>query len=303
MDEVVPTDAELARSLPGGFESRYLDVDGVRLHYVEGGQGEPLVLLPAWPQTWWEFRHVLPELARHFRVFAVDVRGMGGSGRPEGGYDKKTMARDIHGFVTALGYQDVNIAGHDVGAMVAFSFAANHGAATRKLALLDVLHPDESRYHWPMLHRPGTGFPMYWWSFNQIEGLPEQIMAGRARYLVDWLLGNSLKHPERVSPVDRAVYARAYDTAEAIRATNGWYRALHQDVEDMATYGVLSVPVLGLVCPVNQQRFAATLPTLAKDARAVVVDDASHWLPEDQPAVVARELVEFFRPNLTEEPA
>jgi pimeloyl-ACP methyl ester carboxylesterase len=179
--------------------------------------------------------------------------------------------------------------------MVAFSFAANFGAATRKVALLDVVHPDASRYHWPMLHRPGTGFPMYWWSFNQIEGLPEQIMAGRAWYLVDWLLSNSLVHPEAVSPADRAVYARAYDTPEAIRATNGWYRAIHQDIEDMATYGVLSVPMLGLVCPVNAQRFSATLPTLAKDTRVVVVEEASHWLAEDQPEVVARELVEFFR--------
>ena len=136
------SDVALVKSLPG-FENGYADVNGTRLHYVIGGKGAPLVLLPGWPQTWWEFHKIMPALAEKYRVIAVDLRGMGGSAKPPGGYDKKTMARDIYELVRQLGFEKVNIAGHDIGSMVAFSFAANHPGATSKLALLDVPHPDE----------------------------------------------------------------------------------------------------------------------------------------------------------------
>ncbi|MDT7614624.1 MAG: hypothetical protein QOF00_2071, partial [Pseudonocardiales bacterium] len=89
-------DAELVRSLPGDFRNGYANVNGVRLHYVAGGQGEPLILLPGWPQTWWQYHKIMPSLAARYRVIAVDLRGMGGSGKPQDGYDKKTMARDIY---------------------------------------------------------------------------------------------------------------------------------------------------------------------------------------------------------------
>lgn len=81
---------------PDGFTSRFARVNGTRLHYVSGGQGAPLVLLPGWPRTWYQFHKVMPRLARHYRVIAPDLRGMGDSDKPVGGYDKKTMARDIY---------------------------------------------------------------------------------------------------------------------------------------------------------------------------------------------------------------
>src|ERR1700736_5094596 len=89
------SDAELARSLEGGFVSSHAEVNGVRLHYVAGGRGEPLVLLGGGPQTWWEFHKIMPALAEPRRVIAVDLRGMGGSDKPAGGYDKKTMAAGV----------------------------------------------------------------------------------------------------------------------------------------------------------------------------------------------------------------
>lgn len=98
----VPSDAELARSLPGGFSSRYATANGVRLHYVIGGRGEPLVLLHGWPQTWWTYHKVMPALASRFRVVAVDLRGGGGSEKPQSGYDKRTLAKDIRELVRVL---------------------------------------------------------------------------------------------------------------------------------------------------------------------------------------------------------
>lgn len=293
LDEL-PTDDELARSLPGDFRSEHAEVNGTSLHYVTGGAGEPLVMVPAWPQTWWEYRKMMPTLARRYRVIVVEPRGMGGSAKPEGGYDKKTMARDVYEFVRALGYRDVNIVGHDIGAMVAFSFAANHPDATRKVALLDVAHPDESRYEMRLVPRPGTGFNMWWWAFNQVRELPEQLLAGRAWYLVDWLYGNSLVDQDAIGPRDRAIYARAYDTPDAIRATNGWYQAFHQDIADLRTYDKVAAPMLGIGCPINHDRLLRVLPEQGVDVRVVRVENSSHWIPEEQPELVATLLAEFF---------
>ncbi|MET8764468.1 alpha/beta hydrolase [Lentzea sp. NPDC004782] len=288
---IAAADSEHEAELPG-FRHNYARVNGVRLHYVTGGRGEPLVLLPGWPQTWWEFHRIMPALATRFRVIAVDLRGMGGSEKPQGGFDKKTMATDIHELVKKLGYANVNVAGHDIGSQVAFSFAANFPDATRKVALMDVLHPDEGYYHIPLLPPPGQ-FSLWWFAFNQVQTLPEQLLAGRFRFLLDWLFANTALNPDALDERSRSIYARAYDTPEAIRAGNGWYKAFHQDIADGKTYAKLTPPVLGLASVLSHDQMAAALPNVATTFKTVAIN-AGHWLAEEKPDDVARELTEFF---------
>jgi len=119
------------QDLPG-FRHGYTQVNGVRLHHVTGGRGKPLVLLAGWPQTWWAYHRIMPALATKFRVIAVDLRGQGSSEKPRGGFDKKTMATDVHELVKRLGHTEVDVVGHDIGAMTAFAFAANFPQATGK---------------------------------------------------------------------------------------------------------------------------------------------------------------------------
>ena len=288
-------DELLARRLDGDFHSHFARVNGVRLHYVAGGKGEPLVLVPGWPATWWSYHKVMPLLAQHYRVIVVDIRGMGASERPAGGYDKKTMARDIYELVRSLGYRQVNIAGHDIGAMVAFSFAANHGAVTRRVALLDVLHPDETLYNLPMLTKPGAGVHMWWWAFNQVKELPGQLLQGRSRYLIDWHCGIGLRDQGNVTDADRRVYTSWYDDPDAIRASNGWYQAVHQDIADMKTYTKVTMPLLGLIAATSRQWFEYTLPQIAADIRGIItVDKALHWLCEEDPDLVTKSLLDFL---------
>ncbi|TWP51695.1 alpha/beta hydrolase [Lentzea tibetensis] len=286
-----PSDSELARSL--GFRSSFARANGIRLHYVAGGRGEPLVLLPGWPQTWWEYHKVMPALARKYRVIVPDLRGMNLSEKPAGGYDKKTMARDILELVRSLGHQSVNIAGHDIGSQVAFSFAANHPAATRKVALMDIAHPDDSYYDLPLIPRPGAGFNLWWFAFNQVQGLPEQVLQGRFRQVQDWLFDNTLADPTSIPDRDRAIYARAYDPAEAIRASNGWYQAFHQDIADLKTYARIPSPLLALSTEFSDADFRAKLPNLAADFRVTKLN-TGHWMPEEAPEEVSRLLAEFF---------
>src|SRR5690242_10652764 len=94
---------------PAGFKSEIVNVNGVNIHYVTGGQGEPLLLIHGFGQNWFMWNRVLPELSRHFTIIAPDLRGVGESGKPDSGYDKKTMAADLHELVKKLGYSSVNV--------------------------------------------------------------------------------------------------------------------------------------------------------------------------------------------------
>jgi pimeloyl-ACP methyl ester carboxylesterase len=153
--ELTYSDDELIKQWPG-FVNRYATVNGIRLHYVEGGSGKPLICLPGWPQTWYSFHTIAPELAKSHRLIIVDIRGMGSSDKPVSGYDKKTMARDIYELSRQLGFEQVNILGHDIGGMVAMSFAFNYPQATGKLIIMDGAHPGEGIMRMPLIPAAGT---------------------------------------------------------------------------------------------------------------------------------------------------
>ncbi|MBY4108351.1 alpha/beta hydrolase [Rhodococcus fascians] len=275
-----------------GFTDRYAQVNGIRLHYVTGGQGDPLVLLPGWPRTWWQFHKIMPALAEKYTVIAVDLRGMGGSDKPDGGYDKKTMARDVYELIKSIGHDEAFIAGEDIGSMVAYSFAANYPAATRKLALWEVGHPGEAFNSMPLLPQPGQVSP-WWFAFNQVHGLPETLLEGRFRVLVDWLIEHQASDPTAIDDASRQIYAAAYEQSGAARAGNDWYRAFAQDIADAADYQELTMPVLGmggLYFPF----VPALLEGKAKDARFVEFSGAGHYLAEERPADLIRELTTFF---------
>ena len=288
------SDVELARSLNGDFESRHAEVNGIDLHYVIGGQGDPLLLLGGWPQTWWAFRKIMPSLAQQFQVIAVDLRGMGSSGKPESGYDKKTMAADILALARHLGHEQVNIAGHDIGSLVAYSFAANHPEAARRVALMDVMHPEEGWYQFTVLPRPEQPAVMWWFAFNQLRGLPEQLVAGRARFLIDAMHDSAVVDSAAIGDFDRDVYAHAYNTPEAIRASNGWYQALTQDIEDEKNYSLLSPTVLALAGEMTYEWVRNVLPHKALDFEIVKIDGAGHYLAEERPELVVQHLSTFF---------
>ncbi|MEV4119693.1 alpha/beta hydrolase [Micromonospora sp. NPDC049645] len=289
-----PAAADLAAALPGGFTSRYAEVNGVRLHYVAGGRGEPLILLHGWPQTWWEYHKVMPALAARYRVIAVDLRGAGGSSKPASGYDKKTMAGDIAALAGALGYTKVNVVGHDMGSMVAYSMAANHPGVVKKIAMLDVEHPNSSYYEFRMLPAPGAPFHPWWFAFNQVTQLPEQLITGRSRFLVDWMFDNLLVNKAAISDFDRAVYAQAYSTPDAIRGGNGWYQALGQDIIDNGTYAPVTVPVLGIAHDIFYPSFAATLSQQATNVQLVQINNTGHYFVDEQPQVLVQHLKAFF---------
>jgi pimeloyl-ACP methyl ester carboxylesterase len=246
----------------------------------------------------------MPELSKHYRVIAVDLRGMGGSDKPRSGYEKKNMAKDIHELARALGYDKINIAGHDIGAMVAYSYAANYPKAVDRIALIDVAHPDKDWLDLPLLPTGqevgGTGEatrPVYlwWFAFNQVDELPGKLLAGRSRLLIDWLFDTQLRDLSSITERDRSIYAAAYSSEEAIRAGNAWYQTFEQDIQDGLDYPPVEAPLLGLIGERNYPYLSTYLPRKGKNVTVLKVDRSSHYVPEEQPAEVVQRLQEFFR--------
>ncbi|ACU60348.1 alpha/beta fold hydrolase [Chitinophaga pinensis] len=289
------SDQELLQNLPG-FENKYAVVNGVSLHYVQGGKGEPLILIPGWPETWWAYHKVMPLLALHYNVIVVDLRGMGGSDKPSAGYDKKNMSKDIYDLIQLLHYEKVHICGHDIGAHVAFSFAANYPEATGKLMMLDTPHPDDSMYQLPMLPIPGLNYTYPWWlAFNQVKELPEALLADRMHLVIDWIFNTMLQHPHHLTDFDRAVYSQAYDSPEAIRSSNAWYQAFTQDIQDMKTYHTISSPVMGIACSNIYQMLKSFLTKATAEVRLEEIEDSGHFLLAEQPQAIARLIIGFLK--------
>ena len=226
---------ELLKSLPG-FSSQLSEVKGINIHYIQGGQGQPLVLIPGYPQTWWAYQKIMPQLAVNYKVMVVEMRGMGGSDKPESGYDKKTMANDVYELVSNLNLGQVIIGGHDIGAHVAYSFAANFPDATKKLIILDTPHPDAGMYQLPMLPIPGADYIYPWWlALNQVKDLPAELLEGRMQIVINRMFGKLLKKTDAVTDFDKAVFIDAYQGKDALSAASGWYQAFAKDIEDMKT--------------------------------------------------------------------
>jgi pimeloyl-ACP methyl ester carboxylesterase len=295
------SDEELIKQF-SGFTNHYLSVNGVNIHYVEGGSGMPLICLPGWPQTWYSYHPIAMELAKAFRVIIVDIRGMGSSESPESGYDKKTMATDILALVKALELGKIHIMGHDIGGMVAMSFAFNYPEFTQKLIVLDGSHPSEGMLQMPLIPAPGTftekmdgGMPYAWWmGFNQVRGLPEKILEGRFQYLLDWLFNYVMIDDRKMSPFERAVYASTYNDPERIRASNAWYQTFSQDIEDAKTYQQFAMPVLGIGSYISYNYMKMGLPYVAEDVNVIGILDSGHYLYEEQPQQVLNAVLSFL---------
>jgi len=276
-------------------------VNGVRLHYVIGGQGQPLILLSGWPQTWWAFHKIMPDLAKHYRVVAVDIRGQGSSSKPDSGYDKKTMAADILALVQTLGFQRVDIVGHDIGSMVAYSFAANHPDATARIVMIEAPHPFDAFTRISALPQPGDydltnpnhGMHLWWFAFNQVPGLPEKLLSGRTDILLDWVFDYINRTPGAIAPFDRAVYKAAARKPGAIKAENGWYQAVGQDIQDLDTYPKLAAPVLG-IGGISTPFLKAFLDRYAPNATMIEFGGTGHWIAEERPAQTTAAILEFL---------
>jgi pimeloyl-ACP methyl ester carboxylesterase len=287
----------LGDSKPSEFSHHYADLEGVRIHYVTIGDGAPVVLLHGWPQTWYEWRRVMPLLADKYSLVAPDMRGLGDSSRPSSGYDKKTVANDIWMLMRKhLKHARFAVVGHDWGAPVAFRVAADHSGEVTHLAMLDVPVPGDQ----PAGSAIG-GSPRWWHMFHQVPDLPEALVYGRERTYLEWFFMNGCDQAGAIGDDDIAEYVRTYAQPGATRAGFNFYRALSQDVADnRATFASgfkLPMPTLGLGGGGPRGRgdlVVESLRRVAVHAAGGSIAGCGHFIPEEKPVELANQLREFL---------
>src|SRR3954454_13649470 len=286
--------APLSRAEPvlPGFAHRFATVDGARLHYVSGGRpdGETVVLLAGFPQSWFAWRKVMALLGSRYRVIAPDLPGQGDSDRPADGYDTRTLATAVHGLLQQLGVHDYHLAAHDIGAWVAYPYAALFGTEVRSLALLDAgipgitlpdLLPVAPEWAWRTWH----------FAFHVLADLPELLISGREREYAGWFLLRKAANPETFSDSDLDEYARVLKRAGGLRAGLAYYRAASTSARqnrELNAIGKLKPPVLAIGADQGSiADMAAPLRAFADHVEGVTIASCGHFIPEEQPAVLA----------------
>ncbi len=282
-----------------GFEHSFRTVDGVRLHYVAGGKvdGAVVVLLAGFPESWYAWRKIMPVLGSAYRVIAPDLPGQGDSDRPIGGYDTQSLALSVHGLLQQIGVDRYFLVAHDIGAWVAYPYAALYGSEVRRLVLMDagipgITLPDA------LPTAPERAWRTWHFAFHAIPDLPEVLLAGREREYLDWFLRRKTANPDTFSDADLEEYIRVFKKDGGLRAGLAYYRAAFLSAQQnraFAARGKLTMPVLAIGSDQGSISDMATpLRSFADDVRGGSIPFCGHFLPEEQPDVVARELLEFF---------
>jgi pimeloyl-ACP methyl ester carboxylesterase len=273
-----------------GFTERFAKVNGIRLRYLIGGQGSPVVLLHGYAETSHMWRPIMPSLAERHTVVVPDLRGAGGSAKPQSGYDKKTMAADIRELTSWLKLDRVRIVGHDIGLMVAYAYAAQFPEAAERVVLMDAFLPGIGNWKDVWLLRD-------LWHFHFYGEVPLALVKGRERiYLEHFWNDFAADRKHSVPEADRRLYARAYAQPGAMRAGFEYFRNFERDAVDFARMGStrLSMPMLVLSGEKAGSTFLIEQAKLvASDVRGQVVPGVGHWLMEEAPKTVIPAITNF----------
>ena len=281
----------IAATAVPGFVERSADVNGVRLHYAIGGKGSAVVLLHGYAQTGHMWRPIMPSLAKRHTVIVPDLRGAGGSSKPEAGYDKKNMAADIRALLTSLGIDKAAIVGHDIGLMVAYAYAAQYPQATERVVLMDAFLPGIGEWKNVWLLRD-------LWHFHFYGPVPLALVKGRERTYFEHFWNDFAADPKRsVSEADRKVYAKAYGQPGGMRAGFEYFRNFERDAQDFAELGKtrLTMPMLVLTGEKASGTFLIDQAKLvASDVKGQVIQGSGHWLIDEAPNTVIPAIVDFI---------
>jgi pimeloyl-ACP methyl ester carboxylesterase len=278
------------------FYHHTTSVNDIQLHYVIGGQGEPVVLLHGWPETWYAWHKVMPALAKNYTVIAPDLRGLGDSSKPPTGYDGNTTSEDIFQLVSQLGFSKIFLVAHDVGAQTAYSYAAGHPSNVSRLVIMDAVFPG--------FFPPNFEGVCWWCSFHQTRDIPELLTAGNEREYLSWHYRGLAYNREAITEADIDTYVRSYSAPGGMRASFEYYRAFPMNAEQNKALSEtkLQIPVLAIggdIYPALGGDLPGNLTlnstqALAANVTGITVPLSGHYIAEEQPQFVTEQLSKFF---------
>lgn len=285
----LPVEAQV-HPFPAGFRAQDIQAGDATLHVRVGGQGPAVVLIHGFGDTGDMWAPLAADLARDHRVVVPDLRGMGLSSHPAGGYDKRSQAGDIRAVLTALGIDRAAIVGHDIGTMVAYAYAARYPDKTETLTVMDAPVPGVPP--WEQIVRN----PLLWhFDFAGVDA--ERLVAGRERIYLDRFWNEFAATPSKIDEATRQHYAALYARPGAMRSAFAQFTSIRQDAQDNAKTLTpkLAMPVLAIG---GEKSFGATqavvMRNAATDVTEVVVANSGHWLMEEQPATTIASVRAFL---------
>jgi pimeloyl-ACP methyl ester carboxylesterase len=278
------------------YQSLTAEVNGVKIHYLKAGTGKkPLVLIHGFGETSRMWIPLFADFGKDYTIIAPDIRGLGDSSRPATGYDKKTAAVDIRELVKSLGYERIDLVGHDIGLMVAYAYAAQYPNEVEKLALLEAPIPGigavwEQIYTNPLL-----------WHFHFVNSpIALDLVKGRERTFLEHFWQTLSANPKSMSEAERQLYAKAYAQEGAMRAAFEYFKAFNlQDAEDNRRFAAHKLPMPVLVIAGDKamgDAIEAQAKLVADNVTAIKFADTGHWLMEERPMETKAALMKFFSP-------
>jgi pimeloyl-ACP methyl ester carboxylesterase len=265
---------------PAAFNKRQIETNGASIHVREAGNGPAVLLLHGYGETGDMWVPMAVDLARDHAVIVPDLRGLGLSSKPMGGFDKKTQAGDVFGVLDALKIERVDLVAHDIGNMVAFAFAAQHPERVRRLVLIDAPVPGVGPWE-EILKNPLL------WHFRFGGPDMERLVAGRERIYLDRFWNEFSATPSRFGEAARVHYANLYALPGAMHSGFAQFAAFDQDAIDnrnFLAHDKLKMPVLALG---GEKSFGPMMATVmragATNVTEGIVPDSGHWIMEENP--------------------
>jgi pimeloyl-ACP methyl ester carboxylesterase len=288
--------------LPAGFRdtftSRFVNVNGLRLHVVVGGKGPPLLLVHGWPQTWYQFRLIMPALAKNFTVIAVDQRGIGLSDKPESGYDLRTEANDLASLMDALGYRRFAVMGFDTGMPISYALAADHPDLVERLVVGEAVMPGVSPSP-PLIAAGRTNKRLWHIAFNRLDAdVNEALVRGREQVYFGAEYAVSAGTPLPPDVV-RYYVGRLSSGPRDLHGSFGWYRAIDDSSAQNAERKThrLTIPVLVVGGGKGAGESAvATMRLVADNVQSTIIPESGHWVAEEAPEQVLAAVTPFLAP-------
>jgi pimeloyl-ACP methyl ester carboxylesterase len=277
---------------PASFGTENVITNGTQIYVRVGGAGPAVALLHGYGETGDMWAPLAAELVRDHFVIVPDLRGLGLSSRPAGGYDKKTQAEDVAGVLDSLKVDKVDLVTHDIGNMVGYAFAAQHPERVRKFVVIDAPLPGIGP--WDDIVR---GHALWHFSFYGPDA--ERLVKGRERIYLDRFWNEFSADPKKFDEASRKHYAKLYAAAGAMHAGFEQFKAFDQDAADNKTFvakGMLTMPVLAVG---GEKSFGPMMGTVmraaATNVQTAVVPNSGHWVMEENPAATIKLIVDFLK--------
>jgi pimeloyl-ACP methyl ester carboxylesterase len=274
------------------FTHHFRTISGLQMHYVLGGKGPtPIVLLHGFPQSWYEWRHIMPSLLDGHTVIAIDLPGLGDSSGRLSSYRKMELAQYVDALLTEIGIgAGIQLVAHDFGSAIAYALCHQFRSRYAGLFLIDFGLTGRS------LSFDTLKMLSFHFSFFFQKPLAEDLVAGRENVFLSYFYDSLALRPETITPSARAEYTRVYSRPGVWGVGMEWYRAWPEDEADNASAmsSPLQIPAHVLTQEATFDFFLPALRDAAPAATGESVANTGHWIPEEQSDRVIQAIRRFY---------